>query len=246
MDGLADLMHAYTEDDEREVVTDIAIGPKKEIVMAISLAPDDGQAPGSLFAYHVWNGATCLAEFFAEDPVRVAGKKIVEFGAASALPSLVALHLGASVAVMTDYPAPVLIENMQKNVTRNADKLDNGNAVVLGHLWGEDTAPLRAYSHEDSGETGFDVAIVAECLWLHKEHDNLLASIMSCLKPGGQVFICFSHHVPGMETADLSFFKKATATYQCTVERLQTYQVQAVFNSAKTKDQFLYCITKQP
>ncbi|KDO31074.1 hypothetical protein SPRG_19597 [Saprolegnia parasitica CBS 223.65] len=224
MDSLAELMGGYTEEDERE----------------ISLAPDDGQAPGSLFAYHVWNGATCLSEFFAATPALVQHKAVVEFGAASALPSLVALHLGASTAVMTDYPAPVLIDNMQRNVARNANKLGHGSATVLGHLWGDDVGPLLAPTQGD----GFDVAIVAECLWLHKEHEHLLMSIMACLKRGGKAYICFSHHVPGMESEDLSFFTKAARTYACDVAHLTTFQVHAVFNAAKTKDQYLYCITK--
>ncbi|OQS00020.1 nicotinamide n-methyltransferase, partial [Thraustotheca clavata] len=243
MDGVAGLMCGWEEEIDEEIVQTICIGKEKSIKMEISLALDDGQAPGSLFAYHVWNGATCLSEFFASDPNIVKGKKTVEFGAASALPSLVALNLGATVAVMTDYPALVLIENMKKNVSRNAEKLCNGKAVVLGHLWGEDTAEIFKHSQFESS-SGFEIAIVAECLWLHKEHENLLSSIMTCLKSGGKAYICFSHHVPGMESQDLSFFDKASRHYNCTVEKLKTFQVQAVFNSAKTKDQFLYCITK--
>ncbi|KUF77387.1 hypothetical protein AM587_10006321 [Phytophthora nicotianae] len=68
----------------------------------ISVADDDGGIPGSLFACAVWNGARFIAMHFANHPKLVEGRSLVEFGAASALPSLVALHFGAKLAVMTD------------------------------------------------------------------------------------------------------------------------------------------------
>ncbi len=143
--------------------------------------------------------------------------------------------------IWLDFPHDVLLANMRANVSRNADLL-SGEAVVVGHLWGQGTQALLG-AHASIG-AGFDVAIVAECLWLHHEHCNLLDSIMMCLAHEGKAYICFSHHVPGVETKDMAFFDKAIERYSCQVEHLRTFQVQAVFNSRKTKDQFLYCITK--
>ncbi|CAK4076414.1 unnamed protein product [Aphanomyces euteiches] len=244
MDALAALLHHSDDDDDQgDYVQTIEIGKDKAPAMRISVAPDDGQAPGTLFAYHIWNGATCLAEFFAEDPTLVRGRKVVEFGAASALPSLVALHFGAKVAGMTDYPADILLQNMRDNVERNRPLL-NGTPVVQGHLWGSDTTALLSHTEENGEITGFDVAIVAECLWMHREHNNLAKSINECLAPGGTAYICFSHHVPGVEDRDLAFFDTIQALFPCTVHLIKTFQVQAVFNSSKTKSEFLYAITK--
>ncbi|EEY68119.1 uncharacterized protein PITG_18575 [Phytophthora infestans T30-4] len=176
----------------------------------ISVADDDGGIPGSLFACAVWNGAVrfyCsssaknniatystnpmlhfavqrfIAMHFAKHPELVEGRRVVEFGAASALPSLVALHFGAKLAVMTDYPNDLLLKNIETNIKRNAHLLGTGRRDVRGHLWGSDTAALlkcldappsavldeqkESETPDDSTKARFEVAVVAECLWLH-------------------------------------------------------------------------------
>ncbi|EEY68571.1 uncharacterized protein PITG_05060 [Phytophthora infestans T30-4] len=135
----------------------------------ISVADDDGGIPGSLFACAVWN--RFIATHFAKHSELVEGRRIVEFDAASALSSLVALHFGAKLAVMTDYPNDFLLKNIETNIKRNAHLLGTGRRDVRGHLWG----------------TRFEVAVVAECLWLHNLHEDLLKSIDACLSPGGKV-----------------------------------------------------------
>ncbi|RHY31964.1 hypothetical protein DYB32_003005 [Aphanomyces invadans] len=133
MDSLAALMAGGQVEPDGEYIQTITIGNGLE--MKITVAPDDGQAPGTLFAYHVWNGATCLAEYFAANPTLVQGKSVVEFGAAS-------------------------------------------------------------------------------------------------------------HHVPGVEHCDLAFFDVVKARFPCSVVLAKTFNVQAVFNAAKTKQEFLYVITR--
>jgi len=46
----------------------------------------------------------------------VTGKNILEFGAGGGLPSMVCALRGAVTTVITDYPDPDLVENLQKNV----------------------------------------------------------------------------------------------------------------------------------
>ncbi|ETO61389.1 hypothetical protein, variant 3 [Phytophthora nicotianae CJ01A1] len=144
-----------------------------------------------------------IAMHFANHPKLVEGRSLVEFGAASALPSLVALHFGAKLAVMTDYPNDLLLKNIETNIKRNEHLLGIGRREVRGHLWGSDTTGLLKClasstsdadvgekdpeSSEDLTETRFDVVVVAECLWLHDLHEDLLKSIDACLAPGGKV-----------------------------------------------------------
>lgn len=54
---------------------------------------------------------------------------------------------------------------MRANLERNQHLLGSGKAEVRAHLWGSETASLRQSTLPDG--KGFDVAIVAECLWLH-------------------------------------------------------------------------------
>ncbi|UIZ24752.1 hypothetical protein KXD40_006649 [Peronospora effusa] len=249
----------------------------------ISVADDDGGIPGSLFACVVWNGARFIAIHFARYPNLVKGRTVVEFGAASALPSLVALHFGAKMAVMTgetwllcfslgfyhvvtgssfclDYPNELLLKNIASNIHRNESLLGNGRHEVCGHLWGSDTAGLLRCLDESQcvktsmseGEdlrrmdvkTRFDVAVVAECLWLHHLHEDLLKSIDSCLTPCGKAFVSFAHHVPGHEQNDLSFFTKAKKLYGFNAVHLDTLASPHVFNADLFVDQYLYVLTR--
>ncbi|CAI5719520.1 unnamed protein product [Peronospora effusa] len=226
----------------------------------ISVADDDGGIPGSLFACAVWNGARFIAIHFARYPNLVKGRTVVEFGAASALPSLVALHFGAKMAVMTDYPNELLLKNIASNIHRNESLLGNGRHEVCGHLWGSDTAGLLRCLDESQcvktsmseGEdlrrmdvkTRFDVAVVAECLWLHHLHEDLLKSIDSCLTPCGKAFVSFAHHVPGHEQNDLSFFTKAKKLYGFNAVHLDTLASPHVFNADLFVDQYLYVLTR--
>jgi hypothetical protein len=124
---------------------------------------------------------------------------------------LAALHVGAKAAVMTgerpsrgghrsdpdavlrsvDYPSEQLLDNIRRNVARNEKLLGDGNAIVLGHLWGSTTVDvvgcLAPFQTENQAPPEFDVAVVAECLWLHHLHIDLLRSIHTCLKDGGEV-----------------------------------------------------------
>ncbi|KAG3087015.1 hypothetical protein PI124_g18013 [Phytophthora idaei] len=218
----------------------------------ISVADDDGGIPGSLFACAVWNGARFIAMHFAKHPELVERLSLVEFGAASALPSLVGLHFGAKVAVMTDYPNDLLLKNIETNIQRNERLLGSGRREVRGHLWGSDTTGLlkclggekEPETTEDSTQARFHVAVVAECLWLHDLHEDLLKSIDACLAPGGKVFVSFAHHVPGHEQHDLSFFTKAKKLYGFDAVHLDTLASPHIFNADRIVDQYLYVLTR--
>ena len=73
----------------------------------------------------------------------------------------------------SDYPNDALLDNMRVNVERNRSLLRLGAAHVVGHLWGTDVATVTTcLPHKDDANAptrGFDVAVVAECLWLHHQ-----------------------------------------------------------------------------
>ncbi|CAH0478086.1 unnamed protein product [Peronospora belbahrii] len=256
MDGLEDNIvgNLFTQNGEdngynpEDFVQEINVGDMVP-TFRISVANDDGGIPGSLFACTVWNGAKCIASHFAKYSDLVQGRNIVEFGAASALPSLVALHFGAKLAVMT------------ANIQRNQTLLGNGRHEVCGHLWGSDTARLLGCldksfvtTAKSSGagpesndvliETKFDIAVVAECLWLHHLHEDLLKSIDSCLTRNGKAFVSFAHHVPGHEQNDLSFFAKAKKLYGFDAVHLDTLATPHVFSAGLVVEQYLYVLTR--
>ena len=70
---------------------------------------------------------------------------VIELGAGCALPSLLmsALPEGPTLVVITDYPDPGIIGNLQRNVDRNRAHFADSCAVICqGYEWGADTASL--------------------------------------------------------------------------------------------------------
>ena len=116
----------------------------------LTCAPDDGSADATLFAYTVWSGSKLMARWFVEHPELVRGKRTVELGAASALPSLVALALGSGTSVITDYPEPKVLAAINDNVDLNRElcsgggELEGGRVAVVGHLWGSSVELVTA------------------------------------------------------------------------------------------------------
>lgn len=166
----------------------------------------------SLFSHFLWNASLMLADLIeagtlglkaGEDttgagagtadvgkivPVAEAkefdikGKSTIEMGAGTGLPSLMAAMLGAERVLVTDYPAPVVIENLRKNVELNlkdqeALKMKGVEVAVEGHGWGELSTPL---AKENKG--AFDRVLCADCLWMPEQHENLRRSIAWFLK----------------------------------------------------------------
>lgn len=107
----------------------------------------------------------------------VRGRSVLELGAGTALPSLLAALLGATRVVLTDYPAPAVISNLTANAARNARaELSPSGAVapveVEGHSWGELGTPLA-----EANRRAFHRVLVCDCLWMPWQHENLLRSV---------------------------------------------------------------------
>ncbi|KAF1786183.1 S-adenosyl-L-methionine-dependent methyltransferase [Phytophthora cactorum] len=190
----------------------------------ISVADDDGGIPGSLFACAVWNGARFIAMHFAKHPELVERLSLVEFGAASALPSLVGLHFGAKVAVMTDYPNDLLLKNIEANIQRNERLLGSGRREVRGHLWGSDTTGLLKFLVVRRSLKQLKTRRKLGSMW------RLLPSACGCMI--------------GHEQHDLSFFTKAKKLYGFDAVHLDTLASPHIFNADRIVDQYLYVLTR--
>ncbi|KAK4088314.1 hypothetical protein Purlil1_7193 [Purpureocillium lilacinum] len=187
--------------------------------LLLDLADPEGETDRRLFSHYLWNASLLLAELVERDTLGVPdadqgdggdeagvglgegvsfdvrGKAIVELGAGTALPSMMAGLLGAERVVVTDYPAPTVIQTLRENIARNIQPslaptggeqavTPPAKVLVTGHSWGElpaDDAFLAPNRH------AFDRVFVADCLWMPWQHENLHRSIDHFLRrrPGG-------------------------------------------------------------
>jgi len=97
----------------------------------------------------------------------IAGKSIIELGAGTALPSMMAALLGAASVTVTDYPSPALLDTLRRNLAHNVVPANAGpravgpfcrDVLVEGHAWGEVDEFARGKRH------AYDVVIAADCL----------------------------------------------------------------------------------
>ena len=102
-----------------------------KLLLTVHLPPQH-----SLWAHKLWNAGQSLAHYIDANPEIVEGKRILELGAAASLPSIISAINGAKSVVSTDYPDPILIENIEKNAKENISTLYlNGTFKVKGFIW---------------------------------------------------------------------------------------------------------------
>ncbi|KAK8035012.1 hypothetical protein PG993_010007 [Apiospora rasikravindrae] len=115
----------------------------------------------------------------------IRGKSTLEVGAGTGLPSMLAALLGASEVTAVDYPTPLVVDTLRKNVQFNAQpKFSPSGSVaphiqVDGHAWGELGTPFAL-----GNKHKFDRLFVCDCLWMPDQHANLQRSIAWFMKEG--------------------------------------------------------------
>ena len=93
-----------------------------------------------LFADNIWPGSLVLADYICHNPSLIESKFCLELGAAYGLPSLVACHFNAKYVVVTDYPAPGLLENIKS--VFNENHIDSVKFNVSQYIWGDDPSSI--------------------------------------------------------------------------------------------------------
>lgn len=185
-----------------------------------------GKSP--LWGHLLWNAGIVTTDFI--DTYRdqyITGQSVLELGAAAALPSLNAC-LSARNVVITDYPDPDLIENININVNllKQSVKTPKNDKVsqihVEGYIWGNRTDDILKLNNNDK----FDFIILSDLVFNHSEHAKLLKACAETLADYGKILVVFTHHRPKLAHRDLQFFTDAEENYnfKCTkiIQKLMT------------------------
>lgn len=176
-----------------------------------------------LWGHHLWNAGRIVSKYLESRKFLIESKTVLELGAGAGLPSLVCAILGAKAVVVTDYPDPDLIENLQYNIehcqvaNKAEDEVDIKNIITAkGYLWGADPSLLLAHielgtcrvENSTGPINGFDVLILADLLFNHSEHAKLVSTITQTLarSPQSEALVFFTPYRPWLLEKDLAFF----------------------------------------
>ncbi|BAE60792.1 unnamed protein product [Aspergillus oryzae RIB40] len=161
-----------------------------------------------LYGNLLWNAGRTSSHYIEEHAHElIAGKDVLEIGAAAGVPSIIAAVMGARTSVMTDYPDPDLVGNMRYNAEISAPLIPKNSSLhVDGYKWGSPVEPLLAYL--PAGSTGFDVLIMADVVYSWREHGNLIKTMQMTLKksPDSVALVIFTPYEPWFLPRTETFF----------------------------------------
>lgn len=174
-----------------------------------------GQSP--LWGHLLWSAGKIMANYLDRDPSIIRNKRVLELGAAGALPSIICALNQARTVVATDYPDSDLVENMQYNLDHCPDIAHN-SVSAIGYIWGREVEELLAKSQGDK----FDLILLSDLVFNHQAHHDLLKSCTMCLsdRPGSQILVFYTHHRPHLADKDDNFLLLAAGEYHMKVEKV--------------------------
>jgi predicted nicotinamide N-methyase len=221
------------------------------LTFQVRLPPD----VATLFAHRVWSGSKVLADFLVSNRQYIEGKRTIELGAGTGIPSLVALACGSTCSILTDYPDERLLRSIRETVGLNWEVCCRplNRVAVIGHEWGSDvddihrsTENLLRLSRDESTTVCFDSVFLSECLWMHRSHHDLAKSIHRLVdQERGIVVITYGHHVPGCESADDAFFDICANKYGLTTIHEETRESEYMWNSSMAMQVHLRVLTRE-
>jgi nicotinamide N-methyltransferase len=167
----------------------------------------------------LWNAGRVSSDYLEQNAERlVKGRDVFEIGAAAGVPSIIAAVKGARTVVMTDYHDPDLVDNMRQNAASAAALIPTGSHLhVAGYKWGADTEEIMSFlpttppSSDDTAATGFDTLIMADVVYSHREHPNLIKTMQMTMKKSADAvaLVIFTPYQPWLLPKTQMFFPLA-------------------------------------
>eukprot|EP00249_Psilotum_nudum_P014854 c25032_g1_i1 orf=109-561(+) len=135
----------------------------------MSLHGMDWQVIREEYGLYVWPCSIVLAEYVWQQRSRFVGSNVIELGAGTALPGLVAAKIGANVTLTDHCDRLEVLQNMRKICEKN-----HVNCKIQGLTWGEwDPTSLNLNP---------EMVLGADTLYSSKDFDDLFSTVSYFLR----------------------------------------------------------------
>ncbi|XP_023643699.1 methyltransferase-like protein 23 isoform X2 [Capsella rubella] len=133
------------------------------------------------YGLFVWPCSVILAEYVWQHRSRFHGSSVLELGAGTSLPGLVAAKVGANVILTDDATKPEVLDNM-----RRVCELNKLNCNVMGLTWGVWDAPIF--------DLRPNIILGADVLYDSSAFDDLFATVSFLLQNSPDAVFITTYH----------------------------------------------------
>lgn len=150
-----------------------------------------------------------------EEKWSVKGESVLELGAGVGLGGMLSALAGAKEVVITDYPAPPILDTLKANVAKNIPATLQSRVTVQGHEWGSTSTAF-----ESSQAHTYTRILAADCFWMPGEHENLAKSMIHFLTdtPDARVYCIAGFHTGRAKVAP--FFEEVVPEQGLEIEEI--------------------------
>ncbi|XP_027178364.1 methyltransferase-like protein 23 isoform X1 [Coffea eugenioides] len=147
------------------------------------------------YGLFVWPCSIILAEYVWQQRSRFSGANVIELGAGTSLPGIVAAKVGADVTLTDDSNRPEVLDNMRREC-----ELNNVTCKVLGLTWGVWDEPIFTLCP--------NIILGADVLYETSAFDDLFAAVAYLLQNSpSSVFITAYHNRSGHHLIEFLMIK---------------------------------------
>ncbi|XP_022095358.1 methyltransferase-like protein 23 isoform X2 [Acanthaster planci] len=119
------------------------------------------------YGMYVWPCAPVLAKYVWMRRKWICGKRVLELGAGTSLPGIVAASCGAMVTLTDHSGLPRCLDNCLKSCRANGLE---GKVDLLGLTWGEFSPTIFQLPQ-------FDVILASDCFYDSRDFENIMATL---------------------------------------------------------------------
>ncbi|XP_078089685.1 EEF1A lysine methyltransferase 3-like [Mustelus asterias] len=126
----------------------------------------------------IWEAGLVLCQYFEQEKISFAGKKVIELGSGTGIVGILAVLLGGDVT-LTDQST--VLNQIKFNITNNVPVVNQQLAKVSALLWGE---------NQDQFPTDYDFILGSDIVYSSRDYPALIKTLQHLSNQNTVIYIC--------------------------------------------------------